>query len=96
MPWNRRYLGWYATGFLRKSSINRVARWDGLVFGDYHLFVAQLLSIWCNNSRLRLSEHSFVWVLVRLFTKLRVDENSENVGLDDSEHGERAYSAIWE
>jgi len=31
-----------------------------------------------------------------LFTKLRVDENSENVGLDDSEHGERAYSAIWE
>ena len=29
-------------------------------------------------------------------TKLRVDENSENVGLDDSEHGECAYSAIWE
>jgi Amt family ammonium transporter len=29
------------TGVFTQTSINSVARWDGLFFGDYHLFVAQ-------------------------------------------------------
>ena len=37
--------GGIATGLFGKSSINSVARWDGLFFGDYHLFVAQLIGI---------------------------------------------------
>ena len=30
--------------FFGKSSINSVAKWDGLVFGDYRLFLAQVLN----------------------------------------------------
>ena len=78
-----------------QTSINPVAKWDGLVFGDYHLFVAQVLSILVTIAVAVVGTLICVGI-VRLFTKLRVDENSENVGLDDSEHGERAYSAIWE
>ena len=37
--------GGIATGLFTKTSINSVARWDGLVFGNVHLFVAQVLSI---------------------------------------------------
>ena len=37
--------GGIATGLFAKTSINSVARWDGLVFGNVHLFVAQVLSI---------------------------------------------------
>ena len=37
--------GGIATGLFAKSSINSVARWDGLVFGDVHLFLMQLLGI---------------------------------------------------
>ena len=37
--------GGIATGLFAKSSINDVARWDGLVFGDVKLFLAQLAGI---------------------------------------------------
>ena len=37
--------GGIATGLFGRSSINSVARWDGLVFGDVHLFGAQVLGI---------------------------------------------------
>ena len=37
--------GGIATGLFAKTSINSVAKWDGLVFGNVHLFVAQVLSI---------------------------------------------------
>ena len=37
--------GGIATGLFGKSSVNSVAKWDGLVFGDYRLFLAQVLSI---------------------------------------------------
>ena len=37
--------GGIATGIFAKSSINSVAQWDGLIFGDYRLFAAQVLSI---------------------------------------------------
>ena len=87
--------GGIATGLFAQTSINPVAKWDGLVFGDYHLFVAQVLSILVTIAVAVVGTLICVGI-VRLFTKLRVDENSENVGLDDSEHGECAYSAIWE
>ena len=42
---HRRYLGSIATGLFGQTSINSVAQWDGLVFGDTRLFVAQIISI---------------------------------------------------
>src|SRR5699024_11286194 len=37
--------GGIATGLFAQSSINPVAQWDGLLFGDVHLFLAQLVGI---------------------------------------------------
>lgn len=37
--------GGIATGIFTKSSINPVAKWDGLIYGDYHLFAAQIIGI---------------------------------------------------
>ena len=37
--------GGIATGIFTQKSINSTAKWDGLIFGDYHLFVAQIAGI---------------------------------------------------
>lgn len=85
--------GGIATGLFGKTSINSVARWDGLVFGDVHLFLAQLAGIGVTIAIAVVG--TFVCVgLVRIFTKLRVDERSETIGLDIAEHGEKAYPSF--
>ena len=37
--------GGIATGLFGQSSINSVAQWNGMVFGDFHLFAAQIIGI---------------------------------------------------
>ena len=82
--------GGIATGLFAKSSINSVARWDGLFFGDWHLFAAQLLSIVITIALAAVG--TFVCAsLVKLVCPLRVDEKTERMGLDRGEHGEEAY-----
>lgn len=85
--------GGIATGLFAKNSINPVAQWDGLVFGETKLFVAQVISIVVTIAMAVVGTLICAGV-VRLFTKLRVDTESENVGLDESEHGESAYRNI--
>ncbi len=85
--------GGIATGLFGKSSINSVARWDGLFFGDTKLFTAQLIGIGVTIV-IAVGGTLVCAGLVRLFTKLRVDEKAEQVGLDLSEHGEKAYPAF--
>ena len=85
--------GGIATGIFAKSSINPVAQWDGLAFGDFHLFGVQIVGI------LVTIVVSIVGTLicvgiVRLFTKLRVEDHDEKVGLDATEHGESAYPSF--
>lgn len=85
--------GGIATGLFAKSSINPVARWDGLVFGDTRLFTAQISGI------LITIVFSAVGALicagvVRLFTPLRVSQREEQIGLDISQHGESAYPSF--
>ncbi len=85
--------GGIATGIFGKSSINSVARWDGLVFGDYHLFLAQVLSIVITIAIAAVGTFLCAKV-VNLFLPLRVDEHDEKVGLDLSQHGEAAYPSF--
>ena len=85
--------GGIATGLFAKTSINSVARWDGLVFGNVHLFVAQVLSI------IITAAVAVVGTLIcigniRIFTPLRVDQKDEALGLDISQHGENAYPSF--
>lgn len=85
--------GGIATGLFAQSSINGVARWDGLVFGDYHLFLAQLLSIVITIAIAVVG--TFICAsVVKLFIPLRVSENDERIGLDKSQHGESAYPSF--
>ena len=82
--------GGIATGLFAKHSINPVARWDGLFFGNYRLFVAQIIGIVVTVA-VAIVGTLVCLGIVRLFTELRVDEKAEKVGLDISQHGESAY-----
>lgn len=85
--------GGIATGIFAQSSINDVARWDGLVFGDYHLFVAQIVGI-IITMIIAVVGTLICVVIVKIFTPLRVDVKDEQVGLDISQHGESAYPSF--
>ena len=85
--------GGIATGLFGKSSINSVAKWDGLVFGDYRLFLAQVLSIVITIAVAIVGTLICIGI-VRIFTPLRVDPKEELVGLDASQHGENAYPSF--
>lgn len=85
--------GGIATGIFAKSSINDAARWDGLVFGDYHLFAAQLIGIVVTIA-VAVAGTLFCAAVVRIFTPLRVSVKEEQIGLDISEHGESAYPSF--
>ena len=85
--------GGIATGLFAKSSINSVARWDGLVFGNVHLFVAQVLSIIITAAVAVVGTLICIGI-IRIFTPLRVDQKEEALGLDISQHGENAYPSF--
>lgn len=85
--------GGIATGLFGKSSINSVAKWDGLVFGDYRLFLAQVLSIVITIAVAIVGTLICIGI-VRIFTPLHVDPKEELVGLDVSQHGENAYPSF--
>ncbi len=85
--------GGIATGIFAQSSINDVARWDGLVFGDYRLFVAQIVGILVTVVIAVVGTLICVAV-VKVFTPLRVDVKDEQMGLDISQHGESAYPSF--
>lgn len=82
--------GGIATGLFGKTSINSVAKWDGLVFGDHRLFLAQVLSIVITIAVAIVGTLICIGI-VRIFIPLRVDPKEEMVGLDASQHGENAY-----
>ncbi|CBL21454.1 ammonium transporter [Ruminococcus sp. SR1/5] len=85
--------GGIATGLFGKTSINSVAKWDGLVFGAHRLFLAQVLSIVITIAVAIVGTLICIGI-VRIFTPLRVDPKEEMVGLDASQHGENAYPSF--
>ena len=85
--------GGIATGLFAKTSINSVARWDGLLFGNVHLFVAQVLSIIITAAVAVVGTLICIGI-IRIFTPLRVDQKEEALGLDISQHGENAYPSF--
>ena len=85
--------GGIATGLFAKTSINSVERWDGLVFGNVHLFVAQVLSIIITAAVAVVGTLICIGI-IRIFTPLRVDQKEEALGLDISQHGENAYPSF--
>lgn len=82
--------GGIATGIFAKSSINPVARWNGLIFGETKLFVAQIIGILVT-ILIALIGTAICVGIIRIFMPLRVNEKEEQIGLDIPEHGENAY-----
>ena len=85
--------GGIATGLFAQSSINDTARWDGLVFGAFRLFGAQLAGI-AITILIAVVGTLICVAIVRLFTPLRVDQKEEQIGLDLSQLGESAYPSF--
>jgi Amt family ammonium transporter len=86
--------GGIATGLFTQKSLNSAARWDGLVFGEWNLMGAQLISI-AVTIAIAIAGTLIAAGIAKLITKnLRVSERDEDNGLDLSEHGETAYPAF--
>ena len=85
--------GGIATGLFAQSNINSVAQWNGLVYGETGLFVAQLISIVVTIAVAVVGTLICVGI-TRLFTKLRVEHKEELIGLDTTQHGEQAYPSF--
>lgn len=85
--------GGIATGLFGLSSINDVAQWNGLVFGDSRLFVAQIIGIVVSIA-VAVVGTLICAGIAKLFGPLRVSEKEEKVGLDISEHNENAYPSF--
>lgn len=85
--------GGIATGIFGKSSINPVARWYGLLYGDTRLFTAQFVSVVITIA-IAVAGTLICAGLVRIVTPLRVTDTDEKTGLDLSQHGESAYPSF--
>ena len=85
--------GGIATGLFGQTSINSAAQWNGLFFGDTHLFIAQILSIVITIVFAGVMTFIIIKVM-KLFGNIRVETLEEADGLDVAEHGESAYPAF--
>lgn len=85
--------GGIATGLFAQSSINELAKWNGLFFGDIQLFIAQVISIVVTIVVSVVGTILCIYI-VKCFTPLRVSTYDEQIGLDMSEHQEIAYPSF--
>ena len=85
--------GGIATGIFGLSSINSVAEWNGLCFGDIKLFVAQVISI-VVTIVVAIVGTLICLAITKLITPIRVSKKDELIGLDKSEHSETAYPSF--
>lgn len=85
--------GGIATGIFANKSVNDAASWNGLIYGDYHLFVVQIISIVFTIVFAAVMTFIIISV-IKLFMDIRVGQHEEASGLDVCEHGESAYPAF--
>ena len=85
--------GGIATGIFGLSSVNDVAQWNGLAFGEYRLFLAQILGI-VITIVIAVAGSLICAAIVKAITPLRVTVKEEQIGLDITQHGENAYPSF--
>jgi ammonium transporter, Amt family len=84
-------LGTLCVGLFASKLVNPAGA-DGLIFGNTSLIVSQMTGV------VTVGAYAFIlsWILLKIIDKiigLRVDEESEHLGLDLTEHSETAYSS---
>ncbi len=77
------------TGVFASKTINAAGA-DGLIYGNWHLFGVQILSVVVVAAFSFVVSYGLAWVVDRIWG-LSVSEAEEQVGLDISQHGEEAY-----
>ena len=75
------------------TSINDVAQWNGLFFGQTELFVAQLEGI-VLTILIAVVGTLICGCIVKCFVPLRATTKQEAIGMDASMHGEQAYPSF--
>ncbi len=85
--------GGIATGLFTQTSINSAAQWNGLLFGDTKLFTAQLMAI-AISIIYSAGMTAIIMFVLKKTMRIRVSDESENIGLDIGEHSEQAYPAF--
>ena len=81
--------GVLATGLFASVAVNSQGA-NGLVYGDWKFFLIQLAAV----AAIWVFSFGMTWILGKVIDVtmgLRVNETEESVGLDISQHGERAY-----
>jgi len=86
--------GGIATGLFAQTSINSAARWNGLIFGDWQLFVCQMGGIGITILIAVVGTLIAIGIAKLVTGNIRVSPKDESIGLDYSEHGETAYPAF--
>jgi Amt family ammonium transporter len=86
--------GSIATGLFTQKSLNPIAQWNGLLFGDVNLFLRQLAAIGITIAIAIVGTLIAGGIASVLSKGLKVSGKSEDVGLDSAEHGETAYPAF--
>ena len=85
--------GCIATGIFALTSINSVAKWNGLVYGETNLFLRQLAAVGITVVVAVLGTLVALGAARLVTGRLRVPVASEDIGLDIAEHGENAYQS---
>jgi Amt family ammonium transporter len=85
--------GGICTGLFASQAVNPSIMCNGLVFGDVALFGVQIVAILVSIAWAGIGTF-IIGKLVNLVVPLRVSERDEKVGLDVTQHGERAYPSF--
>ncbi len=85
--------GGIATGLFTQTSINSGAQWNGLIFGDVKLFIAQVISIVITMAFAGIATFVIVFAIKKVMP-IKVTQEEEAQGLDLVEHGEVAYPSF--
>ena len=64
---------------------------DGLVRGNPHFFVVQCIAVLISSAWAFLFTLGMLWLIDRI-TPVKVAETTEEAGLDETLHGEKAYT----
>lgn len=83
--------GSIATGLFASAAINPAANKNGLFFGNPHLFLVQCLAVAVVAGFAFFGSYLLLKI-INFVTPIRVSPEEEEKGLDESQHGEAAYS----
>jgi Amt family ammonium transporter len=83
--------GSIATGLFASAAVNPIANVNGLFFGNPHQLLVQVLTVAVVAAFAFFGSYVLLRIIDRV-TPLRVSPGEEETGLDQSQHGEDAYS----